>query len=98
MFANRGGPKSPYKNDWNNFQPRIGVTHRITDWLIARVNYGRSYLGLSSGGQNGVYITDFQRSTPFIAKAPNGVDPGHGVGQSLPVWIPRNRSQASSAC
>ena len=25
LFANRGGPKSPYKNDWNNIQPRIGI-------------------------------------------------------------------------
>ena len=76
LFANRGGPKSPYKNDWNNIQPRVGFTYRINDWLIGRANYGRSYLGLSSGGQNGVYTTDFQRTTPFIAKAPNGVDPG----------------------
>jgi Carboxypeptidase regulatory-like domain/TonB dependent receptor len=76
LFANRGGPKSPYKNDWNNIQPRIGITHRITDWLSGRANYGRAYLGLSSGGQNGVYTTDFQRQTPFIAKDPNGVDPG----------------------
>jgi hypothetical protein len=33
-------------------------------------------LGLSSGGQAGVYFTDFSRSTPFVATAPNGVDPG----------------------
>ena len=24
LFANRGGPKTPYKNDWNNVQPRLG--------------------------------------------------------------------------
>jgi hypothetical protein len=76
LFANRGGPKSPYGNDWNNWQPRIGATYRVTDRLGARANYGRSFLGLSSGGQAGVYTTDFQRNTPFIAKAPNGVDPG----------------------
>ena len=76
IFANRGGPKSPYKSDWDNIQPRVGFTYRINDWLIGRANYGRSYLGLSSGGQNGVYFTDFSRSTPFVAFAPNGVDPG----------------------
>jgi hypothetical protein len=76
LFANRGGPKSPYKNDWNNIQPRIGIAQRVTDWLSARANYGRAYLGLSSSGQVGIYTTDFQRSTPFIAKAPNNVDPG----------------------
>ena len=76
LFANRGGPKAPYKNDWNNVQPRLGVTYKVTDWMAARANYGRSYLGLSSSGQAGVYTTDFQRTTPFIAKAPNNVDPG----------------------
>ena len=47
-----------------------------TTGSASRANYGRSYLGLSSGGQVGVYTTDFQRTTPFIAEAPNGVDPG----------------------
>jgi hypothetical protein len=75
VFANRGGPKSPYKSDWNNVQPRVGLTYKVSDRLLARSNYGRSYLGLSSSGQAGVYFTDFSRSTPFVAKAPNGVDP-----------------------
>ena len=76
VYANRGGPESPYEGDWNNIQPRVGVTYQVNPWLIVRSNYGRSYLGLSSGGQNGVYTQDFQRSTPFVAFAPNGVDPG----------------------
>jgi hypothetical protein len=76
LFANRGGPERPYKNDWDNWQPRVGATYRMKEWLGIRANYGRSYLGLSSGGQNGVYTTDFQRTTPFIDNAPNGIDPG----------------------
>jgi hypothetical protein len=75
LFANRGGPTAPYKADWNNIQPRVGFTYKVNDWLVARTNYGRSYLGLSSSGQAGVYTTDFQRNTPFVAFAPNGVDP-----------------------
>ncbi|MBI4477612.1 MAG: TonB-dependent receptor [Acidobacteria bacterium] len=76
VYANQGGPTSPYKSDWNNIQPRVGFTYKVNDRLLARGNYGRSYLGLSSGGQAGVYFTDFSRSTPFVAKAPNNVDPG----------------------
>ena len=76
VFANRGGAESPYTNDWNNIQPRIGITHRFNDWFGLRSNYGRSYLGLSSSGQAGVYNQDFTRQTPFIAFSPNGVDPG----------------------
>jgi hypothetical protein len=75
LYANHGGPESPYKSDWNNWQPRIGVVYRVNDWLGMRANYGRSFLGLSSSGQVGVYTTDFQRTTPFVAFAPNGVDP-----------------------
>ncbi len=85
LFANHGGPKSPYKNDWDNIQPRFGVTHRLTDWLSARANYGRSYLGLSSSGQAGVYTTDFQRTTPFVSFAPNGVDPGTPWASPFPA-------------
>lgn len=85
LFANRGGPKSPYKSDWNNIQPRIGLTYKFNEWLVGRANYGRSYLGLSSGGQNGVYNTDFQRTTPFIATAPGGVDPGTPWANPFPA-------------
>ena len=85
LFANRGGPATPYKSDWNNIQPRVGLTYKITSWLAGRANYGRSYLGLSSGGQAGVYTTDFQRTTPFIATAPNGVDPSTPWANPFPA-------------
>jgi hypothetical protein len=85
VYANRGGPESPYKADWNNLQPRVSFSYKVNDWLIARSNYGRSYLGLSSGGQAGVYNTDFQRDTPFIAFAPNGIDPGTPWANPFPA-------------
>jgi hypothetical protein len=85
LFANRGGPKTPYKSDWNNIQPRVGLTYKVNNWLVGRANYGRSYLGLSSGGQAGVYTTDFQRTTPFISTAPNGVDPGTPWASPFPA-------------
>jgi Carboxypeptidase regulatory-like domain/TonB dependent receptor len=84
VFANHGGPETPYKGDWNNIQPRFGVAFQVTDRLVARGNYGRSFLGLSSGGQNGVYTQDFQRGTPFVAFAPNGVDPGTPWARPFP--------------
>lgn len=76
LYANRGGPEAPFEADWNNWQPRVGLSYRVNDWLIVRSNYGRSFLGLSSGGQNGVYTTDFQRTTPFVSFAPNNIFPG----------------------
>src|SRR5258708_28599535 len=85
LFANRGGPKAPFKSDWSNFQPRVGFTYKVNDGLGGRANYGRSYLGLSSRGQAGVYTTDFQRTTPFISTAPNGIDPGTAGANPFPA-------------
>ena len=57
--------------------PAARRLHLSDQRLAARAHELRpSFLGLSSGGQNGVYTTDFQRTTPFIALAPNNVDPG----------------------
>jgi Carboxypeptidase regulatory-like domain/TonB dependent receptor len=84
LYANHGGPETPYKGDWNNIQPRLGIAFRATDRLSLRANYGRSFLGLSSGGQAGVYTQDFQRGTPFVAFAPNGVDPGTPWSRPFP--------------
>ena len=84
LYANQGGPEQPYKGDWNNIQPRVGATFRVNEWLVARGNYGRTFLGLSSSGQNGVYTQDFQRTTPFVANAPNGIDPGQPWANPFP--------------
>jgi hypothetical protein len=84
VYANHGGPESPYESDWNNFQPRVGFTYKVNEWLAARTNYGRSFLGLSSSGQAGVYNTDFQRTTPFIAFAPDGIFPGQAWANPFP--------------
>src|SRR4029078_4600366 len=47
LYAGVGGnSRSPYKGDWNNIQPRAGITYRVTEWMSARANYGRSYLGI----------------------------------------------------
>ena len=29
LFANRGGPTSPYRRDWNNIQPRVGFSYKL---------------------------------------------------------------------
>ena len=49
LFAGvNGNSRTPYNGDWNNLQPRVGVTYRVTDRMSARANYGRSYLGLTA--------------------------------------------------
>ena len=62
LFAGaNGAPRTPYKGDWNNLQPRVGLSYRVTDWISARANYGRSYLGITAccfGGRPGPRLPD----------------------------------------
>ena len=75
LFANRGGPKAPYKSDWNNIQPRIGFSYRINEWLIGAQQL-RPLVSRSLERRPERHLHHrLQRSTPFVAFAPNGVDP-----------------------
>jgi hypothetical protein len=65
-----GNSRSPYKGDWNNFQPRIGLTYKVTDWISARANYGRSFLGISACC-GGVQQDGFSQTTNIIVAGPD---------------------------
>ena len=64
-----GASSTPYNSDWNNIQPRVGVTYRVTDWISARGNYGRSYLGLTACCF-GVQQDGFSQTTNIITAGP----------------------------
>ena len=64
-----GAPSTPYKGDWNNIQPRVGVTYRVSDWISARGNYGRSYLGITACCF-GVQQDGFSQTTNIITAGP----------------------------
>lgn len=70
LYAGVGGnSRSPYKGDWNNIQPRIGLTYRVTDSISARANYGRSYLGITACCF-GVQQDGFSQTTNLITAGP----------------------------
>ena len=62
FVAVNGSPKSPYKRDKNNFQPRGGFAYLVNDRTIVRGGYGRYYLNLTTIGQT----SGFSQSTPLI--------------------------------
>src|SRR5262245_36802512 len=64
-----GASRSPYNGDWNNLQPRVGFTYRVADWVSARANYGRSYLGLTACCF-GVQQDGFSQTTNIITAGP----------------------------
>ena len=64
-----GNSRSPYKADWNNIQPRINFAYRLTDWISARANYGRSFLGITACC-GGVQQDGFSQTTNIITAGP----------------------------
>ncbi|HYT76557.1 MAG TPA: TonB-dependent receptor [Vicinamibacterales bacterium] len=70
MYAGaNGASRSPYKSDWNNIQPRVGIAYKVTSWASARANYGRSYLGITACC-GGVQQDGFGRTTNIITSGP----------------------------
>jgi len=64
-----GNSRSPYKKDWNNIQPRVNFAYRLADWISARANYGRSYLGITACC-GGVQQDGFSQTTNVIIAGP----------------------------
>lgn len=64
-----GNSRSPYGSDWKDFQPRVGLTYRVNDWISARGNYGRSYLALTACCF-GVQQDGFSQTTSIIVNGP----------------------------
>ena len=65
-----GNRRTPYKGDWNNFQPRVSFTYKVTESISARANYGRSYLGLSACC-GGVQQDGYSQTTSLITAGPD---------------------------
>jgi outer membrane receptor protein involved in Fe transport len=64
-----GNSRSPYKGDWNNFQPRASFAYKVSDRISARANYGRSYLGITACC-GGVQQDGFSQTTNIITAGP----------------------------
>ena len=70
--------QSPYKGDWNNIQPRLNFTYQLSNRIVGRANFGRSYFALTGGGGNGSIIESliqngFSQRTTFISSVQTGL-------------------------
>src|SRR5262249_19724696 len=52
FVGQNGLPKSAFKTDWNNFQPRIGAAFQLTPTTVLRGGWGVSYIASVSTGTN----------------------------------------------
>lgn len=66
-FGQNGFRRTPWKNDWNNFGPRIGFAYNPTKGVIVRGGYGLSTIGTMSSGAFGFLLSD-----PIFADADVG--------------------------
>lgn len=95
LFAGVDGHgRSPYQRDLNNLQPRAGVSYRLTDRVVFRSNYGRSFLPLTGSGEEGINQAGFSRRTGFISSVQTGI-PFNTLDQPYPEGLlqPFNGSQ-----
>jgi hypothetical protein len=70
MYAGvNGNPRTPYKGDWNNIQPRVSFAYKVKESISARANYGRSYLGITACC-SGVQQDGFSQTTNMIISGP----------------------------
>jgi len=72
LFAGVGGQsKYSFEPDRNNFQPRLGVSYRITDNWVVRGGYGLYYAGESEVGAP----QGFSRRTTAVVSLDGGLTP-----------------------
>jgi hypothetical protein len=67
QFGQNGFRRTPWKNDYNNFNPRLGFAYNPTRGLIIRGGYGISTVGTMSSGAFGFLLSD-----PIFADADVG--------------------------
>jgi outer membrane receptor protein involved in Fe transport len=68
-----GNSRSPYKGDWNNFQPRASLSYEISSRVVGRANYGRSFLPLTGAGSEGIIQNGFSQQTSMVTSVQTGI-------------------------
>lgn len=83
-FVNQNGlSRSPFKTDWNNFQPRLGAAFQLNPTTVLRGGWGMSYINTVSTGAN----FGFSQSTPFVSTTDAGRTAAGVVSNPFPAGI-----------
>jgi hypothetical protein len=73
----------PFQQDFNNFQPRVGLAFRFTHSTVLRAGYGISYLPTFDIG----YTNGFSVSTDLVASTNGGLTPAASLSNPYPGGI-----------
>jgi hypothetical protein len=78
-----GAPDTPWKFDWNNWQPRAGFAYQINDRTVVRGGYGRYFENPTGQG----FTSGFSTSTALIASNDSGRTPTYALDNPFPNGI-----------
>jgi len=90
LFADDNN-RIPFKRDFNNFQPRVGVAYQLFSSAVLRGGYGIMYLPTFDHGQN----NGFSVTTTYVSSVDGGITPSNALKNPYPAGIdvPPGRSQ-----
>jgi len=78
-----GAPTTPWKFDWNNWQPRAGAAYQINAKTVLRAGYGRYFENPT--GQS--VSNGFSLSTSLISSNDSGRTPTYALANPFPNGI-----------
>jgi len=78
-----GNPTTPWKFDWNNWQPRVGAAYQLNEKTVLRAGYGKYYENpTGQGSTNG-----FSLATNLISSNDGGRTPTYALDNPFPSGI-----------
>jgi len=78
-----GAPNTPWKMDWNNWQPRVGAAYQINDKTVMRAGYGLYYLNPTAQS----FTNGYSQATTLIASNDGGRTPTYNLSNPFPDGI-----------
>jgi hypothetical protein len=78
-----GAPKTPWKFDWNNWQPRVGAAYQLNDKTVLRAGFGKYFENPTGESvSNG-----FSLATSLISSNDGGRNPTYNFSNPFPNGI-----------
>ena len=97
-----GAPTTPWKYDWNNWQPRAGAAYQINEKTVLRGGYGKYFLNptgqsFTNGFSQSTTLARFERRRPqsdlrVVQSVPDR-DPAADRQLARPADLPRAESE-----
>ena len=78
-----GAPKTPWKYDRNNWQPRVGAAYQINDKTVLRGGFGKYFLNPTSES----FTNGFSVTTNLISSNDGGRTPTYALSNPFPTGI-----------